>query len=101
MYEGQDTFGTPCELPVGANILDLLCTYMIKDDGRLKARCVCNGQPSNKNKLVIGYAFTKILDHVGSRIFWAACAANMLVMPLLKLMLQKFHSMSELILLLS
>ena len=36
-------------LPKGANILDLLWTYNIKDDGTLKARCVCNGRPTNKN----------------------------------------------------
>ena len=36
-YRDQDTFGMPCELPIGGNVLDLLWTYNIKDDGRLKA----------------------------------------------------------------
>ena len=75
-YENQDTFGEPCKLPSGANVLDLLWTYNIKDDGRLKARCVCNGKPSNKNTAIFGYTFAKMLDHVGSRIFWAAVAAK-------------------------
>ncbi len=75
-YEDQDTFGKPCRLPDGANVLDLLWTYMVKDDGRKKARCVCNGKPSNKNTAVFGYTFAKMLDHVGSRIFWAAAATK-------------------------
>jgi hypothetical protein len=79
-YENQDTFGPPCELPVNANCLDLLWCYNIKDNGTLKARCVCNGKPSNKNTAVFGYTFAKSLDQVGSRIFWATAAAkNMIV----------------------
>ena len=75
-YEDQQTFGLPCELPIGANVLDLLWTYLIKTDGTLKARCVCNGQPSNKNTAIFGYTFAKMLDHVGACIFWAACASK-------------------------
>ena len=75
-YENQDTFGLPCPLPPGANVLDLLWTYLVKDCGTLKARCVCNGQPSNRNTVIFGYTFAKMLDHVGSRIFWAACASK-------------------------
>jgi dUTP pyrophosphatase len=79
-YENQDTFGPPCQLPVNANCLDLLWCYNIKDNGTLKARCVCNGKPSNKNTAVFGYTFAKSLDQVGSRIFWATAAAkNMMV----------------------
>jgi hypothetical protein len=38
---------------------------------------VCNGQPSNKNTAVIfGYTYAKSLDHVGSRVFWAAAASK-------------------------
>ena len=75
-YEDQHTFGLPCELPIGANVLDLLWTYIIKTDGTLKSRCVCNGQPFNRNTVIFGYTFAKMLDHVGSRIFWAACATK-------------------------
>ena len=45
-YHDQDTFGEPEPRPKGANLLSLLWCYLIKDDGRKKARCVCNG---NKN----------------------------------------------------
>jgi dUTP pyrophosphatase len=79
-YNEQQTFGEPCMLPPGANILDLLWTYNIKDDGTLKARCVCNGRPSNKNTAIFGHTFAKSLDQVGSRIFWATSALkNMIV----------------------
>jgi hypothetical protein len=79
-YHAQHTFGEPCMLPPGANILDLLWTYNIKDDGTRKARCVCNGRPSNKNTAIFGHTFAKSLDQVGSRIFWATAALkNMIV----------------------
>jgi hypothetical protein len=64
-YENQDTFGPLCQLPVNTNCLDLLWYYNIKDNGTLKAQCVCNGKPSNKNTAVFGYTFAKSLDQVG------------------------------------
>ena len=78
-YHDQKMFGNPCQLPAGANVLDLLWTYLIKTDGTKKARCVCNGQPKFKGTVVFGYTFTKMLDHVGSRIFWGTVAANNLI----------------------
>ena len=42
-YHHQKMFGKPCQLPPGANVLDLLWTYIIKTDGTKKARNVCNG----------------------------------------------------------
>ena len=75
-YESQETFGLSCKLPIGTNVLDLLWTYLIKTDSTLKARMVCNGQPLNKNTIIFSYTFAKMLDHVGSRIFWAICATK-------------------------
>jgi hypothetical protein len=75
-YYSQDTFGEPCELPTGANVLNLLWYYNIKTDGQLKARMVCNGKPSNKNTAIFSYTYAKSLDHVGSRIFWAVVASE-------------------------
>jgi dUTP pyrophosphatase len=75
-YHGQGMFGEPCELPPGANVLNLLWYYNVKDDGCLKARMVCNGRPSNKNTVIFGHTYAKSLDHVGSRIFWATAAAK-------------------------
>jgi dUTP pyrophosphatase len=75
-YYGQQMFGEPCKLPPGANVLNLLWCYDVKTDGRLKARMVCNGRPSNRNTVIFGYTYAKSLDHVGSRVFWAAAAAK-------------------------
>eukprot|EP00979_Chaetoceros_neogracilis_P017170 scaffold10184_cov431-Chaetoceros_neogracile.AAC.1 len=38
-YEDQSTFGEPQSKPPGANLLSLIWVYLIKDDGRKKARC--------------------------------------------------------------
>ena len=78
-YYDQQMFGEPCRLPAGANVLDLLWTYLVKTDGTKKARCVCNGQPKFKGTVVFGYTFAKMLDHVGSRIFWGTVAAKNLI----------------------
>ena len=79
-YEDQDTFGQPCPLPPNANCLNLLWAYSIKSDGTLKARCVCNGQPSNKNTAIFGYTYARALDQVGAKIFWSSIAIkNMIV----------------------
>ena len=75
-YHGQNMFGPPCPLPPGANVLNLIWCYNVKDDGRKKARMVCNGRPSNKNTVIFGYTYAKSLDHVGSRIFWATAASK-------------------------
>ena len=51
-YEQQDTFGPPCRLPPGANVLNLLWTYTYKaHENRYKARCVCNGYPNCRGTL--------------------------------------------------
>jgi hypothetical protein len=75
-YYGQKMFGDPCPLPPGANVLNMLWYYDIKIDGHLKARTVCNGKPSNKNTVIFGYTYAKLLDHEGSQIFWVAAAAK-------------------------
>ena len=73
-YEKQNTFGTPIPRPPGSNCLPLLWTYLIKDDGRKKARCVCNGSPSKKGSVTLGHTYAASLDQNGSRIFWATAA---------------------------
>ena len=78
-YHHQKMFGKPCQQPPGANVLDLLWTYIIKTDGTKKARCVCNGQPKFKGTVIFGYTFAKMLDYIGSRIFWGTVAAKNLI----------------------
>ena len=78
-YEDQKTFGKPCPLPPGANCLPLLWTYLKKDDGRSKARLVCNGAPSKKGSVTLGQTYAAALEQSGNRIFWAAAAARNMV----------------------
>ena len=72
-------FCEPCKLPIGANVLDLLWTYLVKTDGTKKARCVYNGQPKFKGTVIFGYIFAKMLDHTGSKIFWGTVASKNLI----------------------
>ena len=79
-YEQQNTFGPPQPYPKGANLLNLLWTYLIKDDGRKKARCVCNGFARMHGTVTLGETYAASLDQTGSRIFWAVTAlTNMIV----------------------
>ena len=75
-YHHQQMFEEPCQLPAGVNALDLLWTYLIKTDGTKKVRCVYNGQPTFEGTVVFGYTFAKMLDQIGSRIFWGTVAAK-------------------------
>lgn len=75
-YEAQGTFGTPVQLPKGSNLLPLLWTYLIKDCGTKKARCVCNGSAKQKGTITLGDTYAGSLEQTGSRIFWAATAIN-------------------------
>ena len=75
-YHSQGTFSEPCPYPSGENVLPLLWTYMIKDCGTKKARCVCNGSPKQKGSVTLGDTYAGSLEQTGSRIFWAATAIN-------------------------
>ena len=73
-YESQAMFGTPCPRPPNANTLPFLWTYVIKSDGTLKARGVCNGSKSQSGLVTLGNTYAGSLDHTGARIFWATAA---------------------------
>ena len=73
-YKAQNTFGTPQPLPTGANLLPLLWTYIIKDDGTKKARCVCNGSPKMRGSVTLAETYASSLEQTASRIFWATTA---------------------------
>ena len=72
-YDKQKTFGPPQPYPQGENLLNLLWTYLIKDTGTKKARCVCNGSPQ-MGTVTLGETFAAALDQTGSRVFWAVVA---------------------------
>ena len=73
-YQEQNTFSKPQPYPKGANLLNLLWTYLIKDDGRKKARCVCNGSPKMGGTVTLGETYATSLDQTAARIFWAVSA---------------------------
>ena len=74
LYAQQNMFSEPIPCPLDSNILRLLWAYKIKDDGRYKARCVCNGSPNQKGTVTIDHTFAACLDQPGSRIFWGVAA---------------------------
>ena len=75
MYEQQETFGPLCELPEGANVLNLSWTYTYKEHGqREKSRCVCNGPPNICGCVMLAKTYASSLEQSSSRLFWAAGA---------------------------
>ena len=73
-YQEQGTFGPPQPYPKGANLLNLLWTYLIKDDGTKKSRCVCNSSPKMSGTVTMGETYAAALEQCASRIFWAVAA---------------------------
>ena len=73
-YEDQQTFGEPQERPHGSNLLSLIWVYMIKDDGRKKARCVCNGSKNMRGTVTLAETYASSLEQNAARVFWAATA---------------------------
>lgn len=73
-YEAQDTFEEPTRPPSGANLLSLLWVYLIKDDGRKKARCVCNGSKNRRGTVTLAETYASALEQNAARVFWAVTA---------------------------
>ena len=75
-YHDQDTFGEPECRPRGANLLNLLWCYLVKDDGHKKAQCVCNGNKNRRGTVTLAETYAASLEQTASRVFWAATAIN-------------------------
>ena len=75
-YRDQDMFDSPEPRPRGVNLLNLLWCYLVKDDGRKKARCVCNGSKRMQGTVTLAETYAASLDQTASRVFWAATAIN-------------------------
>jgi hypothetical protein len=82
-YAAVNMYGTPiqrAELSPDTTILKSLWCYVLKADGRRKARNVCNGQPSrcrskaNKKKITIADTYAASLSQVELRLYWALTA---------------------------
>ena len=63
-------FSTSTEIPEDANCLPFIWTYMVKDDGTKKARCVYNGSPRMKGTVTLGQTYAASLDQTYAKIFW-------------------------------
>ena len=78
-YEAQGMLGTPCPLPVGASRFNIVWQYDVKQDGRKKARATCDGSTRGNVVRILDHTYAGTPDHIGQRIFFAACAAENLV----------------------
>ena len=72
-------FEPPVPRPPGANVLNLLWTYLIKPCGRKKARCVCNGAPNRKGSVTLANTYAACLEQPAQRIFWGTVAIENLI----------------------
>ena len=75
-YKAQDMFGDPIKRPSRCNFIPLLWTYVIKNDGTKKARCVCNGSPYQKGTVTLDHAYADALEQCGARVFWSLTALS-------------------------
>lgn len=59
----------------------MIWTYIVKEDGTKKARCVCNGSPNQRGTVTMAETYASALDQTGARIFWAAATLyNFIIM---------------------
>ena len=72
-------FGNPTKLPMGANLLYLLWTYLVKDDTTKKAKCVCNRFSRMTGYVTLTETYAGSLDQSASKLFWAVTAINISV----------------------
>jgi len=75
-YHAQGMFGSPTRRPPGCNVLPLMLTHLIKNDGTKKARCVCNGRLSRKGSVPLAHTYDAALDQSGARTLWAITVLN-------------------------
>ena len=68
--------GTPIPLPKGTAWFNIVWQYGIKHDGRKKARATCDGSSRGNVVRVHDHTYAGTPDHIGQRIFFAACAAE-------------------------
>ena len=73
-YSDQKTFDPPETTTKRFILLSLISTYLVKDDGQRKARCVCNGSKNMRGSVTMAETYASALEQTGARIFWSACA---------------------------
>ena len=75
-YHAQNMFSEPTRLPLGANVLPLLWTYILKLDGKKKARCVVNGSKKQSGTVTLGQTYAGNVMQTSSKVFWAGTAIH-------------------------
>ena len=76
-YERQKMFGSPGPLPDTGedySVLPMIWVYLIKVDGRTKARCVANGAPHLKGTITQANTYAACLEQAACRLFWSIAA---------------------------
>ena len=68
-YLAQGMFSDPQALPMNANALHMLWTYVLKVCGTIKARMVCNGNPRQKGTVTLGHTYANSLDAASEHLF--------------------------------
>ena len=66
LYKEQGIFKSPCDPLLDAKIMTLLWTYLMKQDGRKKARCICNGTSREKGSVNLSKTYSEALDQSGA-----------------------------------
>ena len=61
-HKAQDMFEKPIPGPPNCNILPLLGTYLIKNDGMKKTLCVCNESPYKKGSVALDHTYATALE---------------------------------------
>lgn len=75
-YENKQMYGKPIKLPDGAVVMKSLWTYVVKADGRKKARQVCNGSPRFVQGSLFRNKYSGCIEQIGFRLFIALAALN-------------------------
>lgn len=75
-YHKQNMFSEPVTLPLGANCLPLLWTYVHKLTGEKKSRCVVNGSKKQSGTVTLGETYAGNVDQYSSKVFWAGTAIH-------------------------
>ena len=76
-YKRQNMFSEPGPLPDSTenfSVLPMIWVYLIKVDGRKKARCVANGAAHFKGSITLSHTYAACIDQSACRIFWAIAA---------------------------
>jgi hypothetical protein len=58
------------------DVFHLVWTYKIKDAGRKKACCACDGSSRGGKTRILDYTHANCVDHTASRMFYAIAAAE-------------------------